>query len=483
MKKLWESRALDSRIRSQRVGKSEMLLGHFAGPVCVMLLSSMLGSYLNVYYTDVLGIGDIGGGAFLCGFPIAVKLIDAFTFVAMGRLVDRTKTAQGKARPWILLSAPLLVLATILLFAVPEGSGLFTACWIFFSYNLFYSVAFTAYNTGHTLLAPLATRDSAERERLSLFTNFQGMAAGTLAAVLFPSVILPAIGVDKGRWVRLMTGMALLCFPLILLEYFFTRERVTEADRGQGRAPVLPLGGQLACCLKSHKWKVLMAYLIILQLSNSLSSSATFYYCNWVLGSYNDGITQLLFYAVGQAPLGIGIFLCGPLCRRFGRNRAMANGFLLAAAGTALCLLGPRSLPLVLAGQFIKSLGLISSIYMVTALLGEALDDVQAQSGQRCDGFSSSAYNVIVTLTGGAALAIFNLGLTRLGYIAPAAADIPAQNALVQNAPMQAFFIFAAFGAQLIAYPLLSLLLSPSLLKGKSRRPAGHLQKTGGGIG
>ena len=65
-----------------------------------------------------------------------------------------------------------------------------------------------------------------------------------------------------------------------------------------------------------------MVYFLLLGLVNALSSSAVFYYCSWVLGSYNDGITQVLFYAIGNLPMGIGVFLCNPLCKRLGRTRA-----------------------------------------------------------------------------------------------------------------------------------------------------------------
>lgn len=42
-------------------------------------------------------------------FPILSKVIDAVTNIAMGQLIDRTKTKEGKARPWMLLSLPLFL--------------------------------------------------------------------------------------------------------------------------------------------------------------------------------------------------------------------------------------------------------------------------------------------------------------------------------------------------------------------------------------
>ena len=126
----------------------------------------------------------------------------------------------------------------------------------------------------------------------------------------------------------------------------------------------------------------------------------------------------------------------------------------LAAAGTAVCFCNPRNLSVVLIGQAVKSIGLIPSTFMVSAMLGDALDDVEEQTGIRCDGFSSSMYNIVYTLTTGAAMCILNLGLTRLGYQAPAADCITVQKETVQN-----FFIFCAVGLQTVLFPLIAAVL------------------------
>ena len=44
-------------------------------------------------------------------------------------------------------------------------------------------------------------------------------------------------------------------------------------------------------------------------------------------------------------------------------------------------------------------------------MLGDALDDVEQVSGQRCNGFSSSVYNCIATIMSGVALCIFNYSM------------------------------------------------------------------------
>ena len=333
---------------------------------------------------------------------------------------------------------------------VPEGSDGFKAAWIFISYNLFYSIGYTAYSTSHTLLVPLSTKNDGERSRLSVISNSQNMLSGTFLAILFPCILVPFMGVDRTLWMKTILMVTLACCPLLLMEYYYTRERITMAA-----APAKNKQNfrhQLSCCVKSRCWVLIMVYMIISQLFGALSSASVFYYCNWVLGSYNDGFTQALYYGLGNAPLGLGVFLCMPVCRKFGRRRAMMYGFLMAVAGSGLCLFNPYSLSMVLAGQTIKAIGLIPSSYMIGVLLAEALDDVEDQSQERCDGFSSSIFNIIVTVSSGLALCIFNFFLTQLGYVAPTAvAAVP-----VQNRSIRGFFIFAALGSQIVQYLFLA---------------------------
>lgn len=119
----------------------------------------------------------------------------------------------------------------------------------------------------------------------------------------------------------------------------------------------------------------------------------------------------------------------------------MVEGLLLACVGLAMCLLFPTNLPVVLVGQFIKVSGTIPSSYLASVLLSEALDDVQEKSGARCDGFTSSLYNSILTLTSGIAVSILNGGMAVLGYAAPSAGE-----AVAQPQPVQLFFYLLSNG-------------------------------------
>ena len=182
-----ELRLPASRIKAAEVTKGEKWLGYLVGPAGALLVNAVLASYLNVFYTDVLKLTGVWGGAFLMVFPIVSKIIDAITNIVMGQIVDRTRTKEGKARPWLLLSAILMPITGVLLFTVPTASETVQVIWIMVSYNLFYSIAFTSYNMSHTLMVPLSTRDTTDRGSLSVFNQIATiMMSGILVALLFP---------------------------------------------------------------------------------------------------------------------------------------------------------------------------------------------------------------------------------------------------------------------------------------------------------
>lgn len=67
---------------------------------------------------------------FLAIFPLVAKILDAITNFLMGWIIERTKTSQGKARPYLFVSALILPLCGILMYTVPQASQNVQAAWI-----------------------------------------------------------------------------------------------------------------------------------------------------------------------------------------------------------------------------------------------------------------------------------------------------------------------------------------------------------------
>ena len=420
---LLNARIFNSRVVSKNVTGQEKWLGYLLGPCGALLLNAVLATYLNVFYTDVLKLTTVWGGAFLVIFPLVSKVIDAVTNIVMGYVIDRTKTKQGKARPWLLFSAPLLTLTGILLFVVPKASIGVQVAWVMISYNLFYSFAFTIFNMSHNLMCPLSTRNTMQRGGLSVFNQIATiMMSGILVALVFPMAIMPALGVDQSKWILVMCILSIIALPLTLLEYYFTKERVTEEQMGSEEKKV-PFLLQLKIVLTDKYMLVMFAYFLIYTFGTSLKNLGLVYYCNYVLGTYNDGITQMLVSVIGGIPMGIGIFAVWPLAKKFGKRNVTMVGFLLYALGSAICWMFPTNLYIVLVGQFIKNIGGLPCAYVFMALFADGLDHIEWKSGIRSDGMAMSVYNIIAVAIVGVGTSVFNALLSGAGYIAPELVD------------------------------------------------------------
>ena len=409
-----------SRVKSAEVTKSEKWLGYLLGPAGALLLNAVLATYLNVYYTDVLNLTPLWGGLFLTVFPIVSKVIDAVTNIIMGQIIDRTHTKEGKARPWLLLSAPLLAITGILLFTVPEANDTVKALWVMISYNLFYSFAYTIFNMSHNLMVPLSTRNGTDRGGLSVFNQITTiMMSGILVALIFPMVIMPMLGVAKGKWITLMSVLSILALPLTLLEYFFTKERVTEETADAEEEKSIPFLKQMKILFADRYMVLMYVYFLVYTVGVTLKNMGLVYYCNYVLGTYNDGITQMLVSVIGGIPMGIGIFAVWPLAKRFGKRNVTMVGFILYAVGSLTCWIFPTNLVIVLVGQFIKNIGGLPCSYVFMALFADCLDHLEWKSRLRVDGAAMSIYNIIAVAMVGIMTGVFNMMLAATGYVAP----------------------------------------------------------------
>lgn len=455
-----KKKMFDSRLRSPDVTPAEKWLGYLIGPAGALLFNAVLATYLNVYYTDVLNLTSVWGGAFLTVFPIVSKIIDAVTNVIMGYIIDRTSTVQGKARPWLLLSAPLLFITGVLLFVVPQGNQTVQVIWVMLSYNLFYSFAYTIYNMSHNLMVPLSTRSTQQRGSLSVFNQISTiMMSGIIVALIFPMLIMPALGVDKSKWITVMCILSCLTFPLTLMEYYFTKERVTLEDAGKPKAEKIPYKNLLKALFTDKYMILILLYFLIYTVGAQFKNLGLVYFSNYVLGTYNDGKTQMMLSVIGGIPMGIGIFIVWPLAKKFGKRNLTLAGFVLYGIGSAICWIFPTNMVIVLVGQFIKNIGGLPCSYVFMALFADVLDHLEWKNKFRCDGIAMSVYNIIAVTSVGIVTGLFNMLLSKNGYVAPSLVDgvtvAAAQNAATRNA-----ITFSFVGLETITAVLLIIILS-----------------------
>ncbi|WP_433921037.1 MFS transporter [Paenibacillus taichungensis] len=463
---LFQSRRFDSKVDSSEISKKEQILGYLLGPAGALLLNAVLATYLNVYYTDVLGLTSVWNGSFLVVFPIVSKLLDVVINIAMGYWIDRTKTRQGKARPWLFISAPLLVISGVLLVVVPQASTAVQVIWVVFSYNLYYALSFTMFNMSHNLMVPLSTRNSVQRGKLSVFNQITTvMMTGILVALVFPMIIMPVIGLDKHLWITLICGISIIALPLTLLEYYYTKERVTEEEALQF-VEKIPYKKQLIAIVTDRLMLVTFIFFLFFTVGSLIKNMSLVYYSNYVLGTYNDGVTQMMISVIGGIPMGIGIIAVWPIAKKIGKRNAMLAGAFLFIAGGMVCWLFPTNVPIFLTGQFIKNIGALPISYVFMALFADMLDHIEWKHKFRCDGVAISIYNIIAVTMSGICTGIFNALLASSGYVAPYY-NSTGKLVAVQSEPVRDAITFGFVGLETVTGIILfGLLLLMNVEKG-----------------
>lgn len=463
-KTIWNNSFLRTRVKSDNVKAPEMLLGYFIGPFGALLASGIFTSILQNYFTDVLKMNL----TFLTTLQLISTILIVIANLVVGQLIERTGTLAGKARPWILLSAFTMSVASVLMFIVPfEGTA--KMVWIAIAYNLFYAVAYPIYNTANSTLIPLSTRNSKQRGVLASFTNVAGLGVMGAGSMVFPILVSFVLKENRHLWFVAMLAIAIFAALTILLQFMFTRERVTEelantvTEQNEGNASSAPtLVKQLKAVASEKTWWIVMLFYIGFQWSGAIKNGSMSYYCKWVLdNSYTGsvdawGASQSLLSIMGAVPMAVAAVVVIPLCNKYGKRIICMLGMLLGAVGGVIAIIGNGNIVPVAVGVALKCLGSAPACYMILALLADVIDHIEYKSHIRTDGLTMSIYSSIMVAGTPICNAIFSAVLKGSEYNQNA--DV-ALGVLGQTQAAQTAISVSYIWVETIAYVICAILI------------------------
>lgn len=403
-----------TRIRSANVKPVESLLGYLVGPFCAMLANGIFTTYLTRYFRNVLFAEELASGSALAGtvesfltvFPILSAILIVIGNLVAGQLVERTRTKAGKARPWILLSAVLLAVSSVLIFIQPSDDPTFKMIWLVIVYNLYYAVAFPLYNTANSTLTPLSTRNSNQRSVLASFVNMALLGAVGAGSMVFPFLlgilIKPemSLGTQRTFWMILFIIVAVITFLGTVMQYYFTRERVTEESMGQEQAEAKPrigVGRQAKAAVGDRYFWIIIVFYFLYQFSGGIKNTSLNFYAE-ILATQSfptDSVTGVLGI-IGAVPMAVAVFFVAPLCNKFGKRPVCVIGMIVGVAGGVIAGVGYDNMVVASVGIALKCLGSAPAGYMILAMIADSLDHIEAKCGFRCDGLVMSVYSSIM---------------------------------------------------------------------------------------
>ena len=435
----WSSPLTKSRITSDDVKMPEMLLGYFIGPFGALLSSGIFTSILQNYFTDVLKL-DLG---FLTTLQLVSTVLIVASNLIVGQLIEHTKALAGKARPWILLSALTLSVASVLMFIVPfEGHGQDGLDCHRVQPVLRSRLPHLQH--ANSTMIPVSTRDSKQRGALASFTNVAGLGVMGCGSMVFPMLVSFALKEDQHLWFLTMLAVAIFSALTIYLQFLFTRERVTEEGRADTETPAksATLGEQLKAVTGDRMWWIVMAFYMLFQWSGAMKNGSMSYFCKWVLdntffGTADAwGASQGLLSIMGAIPMAVAAVFVVPLANKFGKRLVCGGFMLLGAVGGIIAGLGGGNIVPVAIGVALKCLGSSPACYLILAMIADVIDHIEYRTGIRTDGLTMSIYSSLMVAATPICNSIFSAMLNGSGYnqAADVALGTAAQTASVQTA-------------------------------------------------
>ena len=261
------------------------------------------------------------------------------------------------------------------------------------------------------------------------------------------------------KWVILMIVMIAALIIGCLLEYFFTRERITEeqiknaeaaAANGEEKAEVkkVTMSQQIRICMKDKYWWMIMIFWFLYQFGGMMKNNDMSFYSQ----AYTNGVSLSSFInTIGAVPTALGMVVVWPLAAKLTKSKAISVGGVLAAIGAAAafsCLgfaTNDAAVSGVSIGAFcVKALGTAPAMYISIALMANVLDHQEAVHGVRTDGFTMAVYGSIMVAMSGICNGII-IGLNNL--IDPA-----------NKEALRFLHTFLAYGVEGICYLLIAIM-------------------------
>lgn len=429
---LFEKDFMQTRIKSNRISKAEKWLGYGLGPGLAMVHFTMVASLRERFYMQINVLNELFNNPLTYGTMNTVaNIIGVLLGLYINYMVERTTSKAGRFRPWTLIGSLLMAVFGGFMFWSPFPFGTMPQLvWLYIVNIIYTGVAVNMFNLKNQVIS-VSTRNVLERAHITSWnSSISNMIPGVILMfvvdmMLWNSVLIPNVSGEYWMLLVLITGV--LGFVGALLQYFFTRERITEdsrmiqAEAAKTEQTALTLGQQLKCMITNKYF--LMGVLVMagaIFYEYMQGSNSRVYMIQYILGD-KDGSLQGIFLMVTMQPMLIGLIFAPMLAKRFSARKIMGVSAVIVFAGIAIAMIAPSNLGAAMGGGFIFACGIfaVTTMYMVFSQM--AADDIEHKHGFRVEGTLANAiivavYSILLTPTSG----LYETGLSMFGFKAPA---------------------------------------------------------------
>ena len=392
-------------------------VGYGSGDIAGNCVYALLTAFMMIYLTDTIGLSM----GIVSTLNAASKIFDGISDFFFGRLIDKTKSKMGKARPWMLWAYVGCAITLVACFSIPDSWDE-TAQYIFFflSYTLLNAVFFTANNIAYASLTALITRNTSERVQIGSLRFI--FAFGT--KIIIEAVTIFAVewlGGGVIGWRNIAIIYAILGLITNTFSVFAVKELPEEEEENESGERIRPENEltflqSFKVLLQNKYYVVICCSYILTQLYASVIGMGT-YYAKYILG--NEEIFSTLSLAINITMVVSLTALPMVIKKLGGMYKLNICGYALAALGRvgvmAAAYMG--SLPLMLAFTAVSTVGIAPLQGDLNALIACCSEYTTLKTGYRLEGMMYSCSSLGIKVGGALGTAICGWLLDAAGYV------------------------------------------------------------------
>lgn len=410
-------------------------MSNMGGNIC----NTLIASFVTLYYTDNVGIAASVVGTML----LIARLFDAISDIAMGGIIDKTRTKWGQARPWFIVSIIPFILSTILVFMVPENFGN-TAKVIYMYVTYIFSgvICYTVNSLSAVSMQSLMTGD--KKERMGLNASYQIFGFISILAV---NIITSGLAQKLG-WRNIAIVYAIISAVILFITGLVCKERrclVVANDEGKKEEKITLREG-LPVLIKNKYFYILLMLSVINYITINTFNAGGVYYATYVLG---NGAMFGLMTIAGMLPTILLTSLVPMIGSKFGKKNILILGYLLQVVGYTIIYFSGQNLIIMIAGLIVKGIGLSPVASLLVPMIGDVIEYEEKKTGIRLAGLLNSVATFGIKAGSGLGAAFVGWLLAWGGYVASAEVQSPttivAMKMIVAGIPALCSIIGIAF--------------------------------------
>lgn len=441
------------------------MFGDFGNDFTFILSSS----FMLKFYTDVMGIHAAVVGVLM----MAARFVDAFTDVAMGQIVDRSKpTKDGKFKPWLRRMCGPVAISSFLVFqsGFANMPYLFKVVWMIVTYILWGSIFYTSINIPYGSMASAISADAKDRASLSTWRSIGSTLAGLVIGVGTPLFAYETVNgntILSGNRMTIIAGvfsvMAVICYMLC---FKLATERV-EVPQNNTKFNF----GDLMKSLVTNRSLIgiIAAAILLLLVMLTMQGMNAYLFPNF----YGNVAAQSVAALAGSLVM---LVVCAPLATKlsakYGKKELAIGSCLFGAVVYLICwVLKPENPYTYVVFYVVANIGVGFFNMVIWAMITDVIDDAEVKNGVREDGTIYSVYSFARKI--GQALSSRMIGalLSVIGYSAATAFNPEVVNGIFNMTCIIPAIGFVGIALVLMfLYPLSKNRVEANVLELKKRR-------------